>query len=124
MRRHSELRENARNQVERKKALRATSIAVHREGDALEQEGQVRKMAALFELRGRDGRQLLEDFLVMSARVPTPGEHLIVEISRIVSIKQKRTQGLRRHARHRETIAVGCMARLSVRINDLDKEFV
>ena len=81
-------------------------------------------MAALFELRRCDGCKLLEDFLVMSARVPAPGEHLVVEISRIVSIEQTRTQGLRRHARHRETIAVGCMAGLSVRINDLDKEFV
>jgi len=51
-------------------------------------------MAAFFELRWRNSRQLLKDFVVMSARVPTPGEHLIVEISRIVSIEQKRTQGL------------------------------
>ena len=86
--------EDARDQVEREKTLGAAAVAVDREGDALEQKRKIGQLAALFELRRCDSRQLLKDLLVMSARIPTPGEHLIVEISRIVSIEQKRTQGL------------------------------
>jgi len=96
------------------RGLGPAPIAVNGEGNALKQERQIGEVTTLFELRRRDGCQLLENLLVMSARVPTPGEHLIVETSRIVSIEQKRTQGLRRHARHRETIAAGTGAAASV----------
>ena len=44
-----ESRDDARDQVEGKEAFRAAAVAVDGEGDALQQERQIRQAAALFE---------------------------------------------------------------------------
>src|SRR5438128_2563199 len=81
-------RNNARNQVEREESFGASAVAIDRERDALQQEGQVGKLAALLELAHGHGRQLLEYFCVMRPGRPSGREHLVVEGPGIVISKE------------------------------------
>ena len=69
MRSHSECGMMRGIKIEREKSLGASAIAVHRERDALDQEGKVGQFAPLLELRGRHGREPLEKFGVVRARL-------------------------------------------------------
>ena len=66
------VRKDARDQVEGKQALGAAAVAVDRERDSLEQEGEVGEFAALLELRRLHAGELLKQ-LARNAGAATPG---------------------------------------------------
>ncbi len=82
------MRDNARDQVERKQTLGSLPVAVYRERDSLDQERQIGKLPPLLELAWRHRGQLLKQFGVLRPRVPWRREHLVVKSARVVALKK------------------------------------
>ena len=74
--------------VEREKPLGAAAVAINREGNALNQEREVREVSALLELRRRHRAEFLEKLGVLRARTSGREEHLIVKVPRVVPFEQ------------------------------------
>ena len=79
MRCHSEFGNDARNQVERKQPLGASPVAVHREGDALQEKREIGVLPALLKLRRHHRGQFFKNFGIVRARLVRGHEHFVVE---------------------------------------------
>jgi hypothetical protein len=94
------VRNDAWDEVERKKPLGAATVAVNGERDALNQERKVGEFATLLELRGRHPGHAVKEFGVVRARLSGGGEHLVVKAAGFVPFEQTRirhTNGARGH---------------------------
>ncbi len=81
------MRQDARDQVEGEQALGAPAVAINREGDALNQEREVRQFAALLELRRRHRAELLEQLGIVRPGMAGGGEHLVVKAARVIALE-------------------------------------
>jgi hypothetical protein len=80
--------DDARNQVEGEKALGAPAVTIDGEGDALNQEREVGKLAALFKMTGRESGEFLNQLGISQTRLAGGREHLVVKAPSIVALEQ------------------------------------
>ena len=76
-------------------AVRPATVAVNREGNPLEKERQVGRLAAVFELLGRTGGKLLKNPGVVRPRRTGCGEHFVVRLPDVVAVEEPRLSHLR-----------------------------
>ena len=86
------VRNDARQQVVGKDALRAFVVAVHRKGDALMQKREVGRLLALAHFLGRQLQQRLEKRLIVRTRHSRRLEHLVVGAVELVIPKWRPKQ--------------------------------
>src|SRR5579862_1088465 len=114
------MRQDARDQVEREQSLGAAPVAVHRKCDSLDEKRKIGQFTPLLELLGSHRSQSLEQLEILRTRVPRRGKHLVVEISRVVALKQTELRHVRRSGSHCRTLSVNiCMVRTKESIESI-----